>query len=178
MRNLALSTVLAAAALATPARADRKDIVASTDRVAAVSAPARGDRAQLTGELGITGRAPRAAAFLEAREVAAEVRPYAPEIERCYLDRLDDVRLAGRLDLTFVIGRDGHIVSLHTTAPGLPSRTVERMASCIREAVDAVHFPARRNDTTAVVPYFFQHTNAPGGGPQLSCWDPKGCHAH
>jgi len=177
MRNLALITVLACAALAAPARADRKDIIASTDRVAAVRAPARGDRAQLTGELGITGAAPRSEAFLEAREVAAEVRPYAAEIERCYLDRLDDVRRAGRLDLTFVIGRDGRIVSLHTAAPGLPSRTVERMAACIREAVEVVHFPARRNDTTAIVPYLFQHTNTPGGGPQLSCWDPKGCHA-
>ena len=52
------------------------------------------------------------------------------------------------------------------------------MAACIREAVEVVKFPARRNDTTAIVPYFFQHTNTPGGGPQLSCWDPKGCHTH
>jgi hypothetical protein len=173
MRNLALSTVLASAALAAPARADHKDTVASTERVAAA---ARSDRAQLTGELAVTGRAPRMDAFLEAREVAAEVRPYAADIERCYLDRLDDVRRAGRLDLTFVIGRDGHIVSLHTAAPGLPARTVERMSACIREAVEVVQFPARRNDTTAIVPYLFQHTNAPGSGPQLSCWDPKGCH--
>jgi len=175
MRNLALSTVLASAALAAPARADHKDIGATTDRVA-VAAAARSNRAQLTGEVGITGRAPRTDRFLEAREVAAEVRPYAAEIERCYLDRLDDVHRAGRLDLTFVIGRDGHIVSLHTAAPGLPSRTVERMAACIREALEVVHFPERRNDTTAIVPYLFQHTNAPGGGPQLNCWDPKGCH--
>ena len=52
------------------------------------------------------------------------------------------------------------------------------MAACIREAVEVVHFPARRNDTTAIVPYFFQHTNTLGGGPQPSCWDPKGCHTH
>lgn len=177
MRNLALITVLGSAALAAPARADRKDIVAPTARVAAAGSTPRTDRAALTGEHGITGRAPRGDAFLEAREVAAEVRPYAPEIERCYLDRLDDVHRAGRLDLTLVIGRDGHLVSLHTAAPGLPARTVERVAACIREAVEVVHFPERRNDTTAIVPYFFQYTSTPGGGPQLSCWDPKGCHA-
>lgn len=176
MRKLALVTVLGSAALAAPASADPNPAVASTDRVAAVGGAAHTDRAALTGEHGITGRAPRTDAFLEAREVAAEVRPYAPEIERCYLDRLDDVRHAGRLDLTFVIGRDGRIVSLHTAAPGLPARTVERMAACIREAVEVVHFPERRNDTTAIVPYLFQHTNTPGGGPQLSCWDPRGCH--
>ena len=116
------------------------------------------------------------AAVLEASEVAAEVRPYAPDIERCYLDRLDDVRHAGRLALTFVIGRDGHVVSLDAAAPGLPARTVHQMAACIREVVDPIHFPARRADTTAIVPYLFQHTNTPGGGPQLSCWNPKGCH--
>jgi hypothetical protein len=25
------------------------------------------------------------------------------------------------------------------------------------------------------VPFFYQHTAAPNAGPQLSCWDPKGC---
>jgi len=154
--------------------------------VAVLGAPAQADRrvaaanpgaALTTGELRITSapRAPRTPAFLDARQVAAEVRPYAPEIERCYLDHLGDVRRAGRLDLTFVIGRDGHVVSLAAAAADLPSRTAHRVESCIRDAIDALHFPARRNDTTAVVPYYFQHTDAPGGGPQLSCWNPNGC---
>jgi hypothetical protein len=114
-------------------------------------------------------------ANLEAREVAAEVRPYAPEIQRCYRDHLGDVRRAGRLDVTLVIGRDGYLVSLKTAAPGLPGRSARRIESCIREALDPLHFPARRNATTAVVPYYFQHTEATGGGPQLSCWNPRGC---
>lgn len=113
--------------------------------------------------------------FLDAREVAAEVRPYAPAIERCYLDRIGDVERAGRLDLTIVIGRDGHVVSLDAVAPGLPRGTVQQVTACIREAVDATQFPARRNDTTAIVPYYFQRTRTPGGGPQLSCWNPRGC---
>jgi len=176
-----LASLLMLCALAAPARAEHKDAAAPGERVAAAAAAAvrteRGATSLATGELGLTGaRAARKDAFLEASEIAAEVRPYAPDIERCYLDRLGDVRRAGRLDLTFVIGRDGHVVSLDAAAPGLPTRTVHQVAACIREAVEPIHFPARRADTTAIVPYLFQYTNAPGGGPQLSCWNPKGCH--
>jgi hypothetical protein len=176
----ALAALLVLGALAASARAEHKDAGKPRERVAAAAAAAvrteAGATSLTTGELGLTGiRAARKAGFLAATEIAAEVRPYAPDIERCYLDRLDDVRHAGRLDLTFVIGRDGYVVSLDASAPGLPARTVRQMATCIREAVDPIHFPERRSDTTAVVPYYFQHTDAPGGGPQLSCWNPKGC---
>jgi hypothetical protein len=127
------------------------------------------------GVLVAPAQADRGVAFLEPREVAAEVRPYAQEIERCYLDRLEDVRRAGRLAVKFVIGRDGYVVATTASAPGLPSRTARRVEICIRTAVEAVHFPARRGETTAIVPFYFQHTEVAGGGPQLSCWNPKGC---
>ncbi len=188
----ALASLGMLCALAAPARAEHKDAEPRRERVPAAAAEGvrtergatslptgvvtegvrteRGATSLTTGELGLTGtRAARKDAFLEASEVAAEVRPYAPDIERCYLDRLGDVHRAGRLDLTFVIGRDGHVVSLDAAAPGLPARTAHQVAACIREAVDPIHFPARRADTTAIVPYLFQYTNAPGGGPQLSC---------
>ena len=178
MKISALSSLFVLAASAAPAGADRKEIVMPAEHIT-VRAAVRSERspaALATGELGLTGaRRERRDAFLDAREVAAEVRPYAPDIERCYVERLDDVRRAGRLDLTLVIGRDGYLVSLDAAAPGLPARTVRTLALCIREAVDALHFPARRNDTTVIVPYLFQHTDTPGGGPQLSCWKPKGC---
>jgi hypothetical protein len=183
MRISSLSPFLVVAALAAPARADRQEPrpARATQKVAALAPRAERTAGSLTtGDLGITGspgatRDARPAPFLAADEITAEVRPYAPEIERCYLERLDDVRRAGRLELRFVIGRDGSVVSLSAAAPGLPARTARRVESCIREAVDALHFPVRRNDTTAIVPYYFQHTDTPGGGPQLSCWDPKGC---
>jgi hypothetical protein len=176
-----LAALLMLGALAAPARAEHKDAAQPGERIAAAAAaavrPERGTGSLTTGEVGITGeRAARKALVLDASEVAAEVRPYAPDIERCYLDRLDDIRHAGRLDLMFVIGRDGHVRSLDIAAPALPARNVVQMAACIREVVDPIHFPARRADTTAIVPYLFQHTNTPGGGPQLSCWNPKGCH--
>jgi hypothetical protein len=182
--SASLASLLVLGALAAPARAEHKDAARPRERVAAAAAAAvHADRggALTTGELGLTGvRGARngagKGAFLEPTEVAAEVRPYAPDIERCYLDRLDDIHHAGKLDVMFVIGRDGHVVSLDIAAPSLPARNVVQMAACIREVVDPIHFPARRGDTTAIVPYFFQHTSAPGGGPQLSCWNPRGCH--
>jgi hypothetical protein len=175
MRTTALTSLLVIGALvvpaAAPAQADRKQIVQSPS-----AGPVAAPRSALTGELRLTGTTrARKDPFLSPAEVAAEVRPYAPEIERCYLERLDDTRRAGHLDLTFVIGRDGYVVSLVAAAQGLSSRTTHQIESCIREAVTAIHFPARRSDTTAIVPYYFQHTDAPGAGPQLSCWNPRGC---
>lgn len=176
-----LVSVIALGVLVAPARAEHKTDK-PRDRVAAAAAAAvRADRPSptllATGELGLTGERPvRKDVFLEATEISAEVRPYGADIERCYLERLSDVRRAGRLALTFVIGRDGYVVSLDASAPGLPARTVKQVSACIREALDPIHFPARRSDTTAIVPYLFQHTNTPGGGPQLSCWNPQGCH--
>lgn len=176
-----LTSLVVLGALAAPARAEHKDAGKPRERIAAAAAeavrPERGGTSLTTGELGLTGvRAARKAASLEATEVAAEVRPYAPDIERCYLDRLGDVRRAGRLDVMFVIGRDGYVVSLDIAAPGMSAKTVDQVVTCIRTTVDPIHFPERRGDTTAIVPYYFQHTNAPGSGPQLSCWSPKGCH--
>jgi hypothetical protein len=175
MRISALLPVFLIGALAAPARADHP----SSERVATL-APAHAERTgggSIGDARGITSARPaRPDPFLSAREVAAEVRPYAPDIERCYLEHLDDVRHAGHLDLTFVIGRDGTIVSLTAAARSLPGRSARKVEACIRDAAAVLHFPARRNDTTAVVPYYFQHTSTPGGGPQLSCWNPKGCH--
>jgi hypothetical protein len=183
MRNTALASSLGSliviGILVAPALADHKDAAHPVGRVAALAAtaPAASAAALTTGTLGLTAVPPaRPEAFLEAGDVAADVAPYAQAIERCYLDHLVDVRRAGKLDLTLVIGRDGHVVSLTAAAPTLPARAARQVQSCIREAIVAVHFPVRRHDTTAIVPYLFQHTNAPGGGPQLSCWDPRGCH--
>jgi hypothetical protein len=180
MRILALSSLLVLGALTTPARADRKDLSKSPEQVATLAPRTEHLGASLaTGKLGLTGstRAARNDLFLSAAEVAAEVRRYAPDIEQCYLERLGDPRRAGHLDLTFVIGRDGHVVSVAAAAPALATRTAHQVESCIREAVEALRFPPRRNETTAIVPYYFQHTNAPGAGPQPSCWNPRGCRS-
>lgn len=178
MRITALSSTLALVTLVTlagPAHADRK-----APRVATATGPARAElRAPTltTGDLSLTGpaRAPRQEPFLAAADITALVTPHAPEIKRCYLDSIGTSRRPGHLDLTLVIARDGNVLSLAATAPGMPAKVVHQIVRCIHETVDALQFPARRNDTTAVVPYFFQRTVAPDADPQLSCRNQQGC---
>jgi hypothetical protein len=178
MRISVLSSLLLLGALVGSAHADRKDRPPAGPAVATLG-PARGDRtpALSTGDLALTGpaRQARPQPFLTAGEITAQVAPHAPDIERCYLDRLGDARHGGHLDLTLVIARDGSVLSLKAAASGLPVKTAHKVEACIREIVEPVQFPMRRNDTTAVVPYVFEKTDAPNAGPQLSCWSPKGC---
>jgi len=187
MRIFAPFSLVILGALLGPVQASPKDAAP------AVPKPGLGGRAELvaalaattheptgpllsTGELGLTGtHGARPAPFLEAGEISALVVPVGRDIERCYIDGLGETGRAGKLDLTFVIGRTGEIVSLRVAAGSLPTRSARKIESCVRTAVETVRFPARRNDTTAIVPYYFQRTVAPNAGPQLSCWNPKGC---
>jgi hypothetical protein len=176
MRISALPSTLVLGSLVTlaaPAHADRK-----APRVAAASGPAREERsAPVTGDLALTSpaRTPRKERFLAVGDITALVAPHAPEIEHCYLDGIGASQRSGHLDLMFVIARDGNVLSLEAAAPAVPAKAVHQILTCLREAVGGLQFPARRNDTTAVVPYFFQRTVAPNAGPQLSCWNLKGC---
>jgi|HubBroStandDraft_6_1064221.scaffolds.fasta_scaffold159255_2 hypothetical protein len=111
---------------------------------------------------------------LSAQDVTSQLRPVSDEIERCYLDRTAQVRGAGHLELVLYVSRQGVLEHLDVNTPGLPTKVAKDIAGCIRAAVTSISFPARKVFTTATVPYFFQHT--PGPGPQLSCWNPNGCH--
>jgi hypothetical protein len=189
MRIPALSSTLVVGTLVTllaPAHAERKASHGAANQVAALSGPAREDRAaraQITGERALTGSTTPAASaraqlkepFLEAGDITTRVAPHNPEIERCYLDEIGTSRRPGRLDLTFEIARDGAVLSVKAAATGLSTKLAHKVEACIHASVDGIEFPVRRNDTTAVVPYFFQKTDAPNAGPQLSCWNPKGC---
>jgi len=164
MRISALSSLFLLGAFAGSAHADRVDRSHASTELS-------------TGELPLTGpaRPARLAPSLTASEISLEVAPHAPEIGRCYLERLGDTRRGGRLELTVVIARDGSIVSLKAEAAGLPAKAARKVEACIREIVETVQFPARRGDTIAVVPYVFQKTDAPNAGPLESCWNPRGC---
>jgi hypothetical protein len=170
MRISALSSTLALATLVTfagPAHADRK-----APRVATASGPARDELrvpTLTTGDLSLTGpaRTAQKEPFLAAADITAQVAPHASEIGRCYLDGIGAARRPGHLDLTFVITRGGNVLSLAAAAPGVPAKVVQQIARCIHKTVEGLQFPARRNDTTAVVPYFFQRTVAPSADTQL-----------
>jgi hypothetical protein len=170
-------------ALGAPAHADRKDDVHTGSSVASLGPP-RADRPERsagadpsTENVPLTGpaRPARAEPFLTSGEISRNVAPHAPQIERCYLEQLGAGRQGGRLELTLVIARDGSVRSLKAAASGLPAKTVRKVEACIREIVETVQFPARRNDTTAVVPYMFQKTDVPNAGPLESCWNSRGC---
>lgn len=112
---------------------------------------------------------------LEVSEVAATMKPYGEDINRCYLDAAADVKGAGKLEITLSIHRTGKLDAIDVATPGLPKKVAGRVATCVKSVVEKTAFPARRSPTTAIVPFFYQHTAAPGSGPQLSCWNPRGC---
>ncbi len=110
-------------------------------------------------------------------DVTAQLAPFADRIEHCYLDRTTEIRGAGQLELVLTVTRHGSVEAIDVRTPGLAAKLAKQIDGCIRETIESVAFPARKTFTTAAVPYFFQRTAAPNAGPQLSCWDPKGCRA-
>lgn len=113
---------------------------------------------------------------LSAEEVHAQLRPVASEIEHCYVDRTAEIRGAGHLELVLEVSRYGILEHADIKTPGLAPKLAKEIDGCIRAAIAPVSFPVRKTFTTATVPYFFQRTAAPNAGPQLSCWNPAGCH--
>lgn len=192
MRISAFSSALALTvfALAGSARADhatdeyryhaRTHAVAAAEPTHAYStvqaAAITGAPTPALGELAITGAAPVHAAarepWLSTHDITATVAPHAADIEHCYVGQLAASAPGGTLELTLVIGRDGSVVSLTAAAPGWSRAATHKLETCVRAAVGDAAFPARRNDTTAVVPYLFHRTPAT---PIPSCWSAKGC---
>lgn len=113
---------------------------------------------------------------LSPSDVTSQLAPYTDRIEHCYLDRTTEIRGAGQLELVLTVTRHGALEALAVKTPGLTARLAKQIDGCVRETLEDARFPARRTFTTATVPFFFQRTLAPNAGPQLSCWDPKGCH--
>lgn len=110
---------------------------------------------------------------LSVADIAAQLAPVSPEIERCFLDRASST--GGKLELTLTVTRKGAIESLEIKTPGLAAKTSKEIDGCVRPLVEPVSFPARKTFTTATIPYLFQKTNTPGAGPQESCWSAAGC---
>lgn len=122
-----------------------------------------------------TERARSTERTLSLVDIHAKVKPVSNDIGQCYLDAAANVRGAGQLVVQLAIHRTGTLDGVTVQTPGLDRKRSLQIESCVRDVVGALEFPARRTSTTAVVPYFFQHTDAPNAGPQLSCWNPRGC---
>lgn len=112
---------------------------------------------------------------LQASEIQHHMKQVNHEIGRCYLDASGDIRGAGQLEIKLAIHRTGLLDSVEVSTPKLPQAVAKKVDSCVRALVSDLTFPVRRVPTTAIIPYFYQRTAAPGSGPQLSCWNAKGC---
>ncbi len=111
---------------------------------------------------------------LSQADIDAKVKPVSAEINRCYLDAAGTTR-GGHLTVQLAIHRRGKLDAVSVQTPGLPAKVARKIEACVRDVVEPLEFPARRTSTTAVLPYYFQRTEAPAAGPQLSCWSPRGC---
>lgn len=113
---------------------------------------------------------------LSAEEVERYVAPYFPAVRTCFLTHAKAARKAtGELRIELVIHRDGSVFQSTVGTPGVVGAARKRLEACVRKQVTAWRFPVRKRFTTALVPYHFHKTTAPGAGPMESCWSPRGC---
>ena len=112
---------------------------------------------------------------LEPSEVRDRMKVVDSAIGACYLDAVGERRGAGQLEIKLSIHRTGLLDRIDVATPNLPAPVAKKIETCVKDAVKDLAFPARRTETVAVVPYYWQRTAAKNAGPQYSCWDPKGC---
>ena len=129
--------------------------------------------ALLVGSVATAAADPR---DLDASEIHAQLRPFAGAIEHCYIDRTANIYGAGHLELVLDVSRYGIVEHVAVKTPGLSAKLAKDVDGCVHTALAALTFPAKRTSTAITVPYFFERTAAPNAGPQLSCWNPRGCH--
>lgn len=113
-------------------------------------------------------------AMLTAAEVQKYFEPYVPAVRGCYLASAGGAA-DGNLRLELIIHPDGSIFRFGFAAPGVTPPARGKLDRCLRALVPSWHFPVRTRFTTAVLPFLFHATRAPGAGPIESCWDPRGC---
>ncbi len=114
-------------------------------------------------------------ATLTSAEVQTSFAPYLPEVRACYLANARGTGVTGVLRLELIIHPNGSVYRFGFAAPGVRGRSLARLDGCLRALATSWHLPERKGFTSAVVPYLFQRTSAPGAGPIESCWDARGC---
>lgn len=112
---------------------------------------------------------------MTAKEVQRYFEPYAPAVRGCYIANAKNPEATGVLRLELVIHHHGSVFRFGFAAPGVNKRNLAKLDPCLRKLAATWRFPVRDGFTSAVLPFIFLKTNAPGAGPIESCWDPKGC---
>jgi hypothetical protein len=112
---------------------------------------------------------------LSAREVQTYFAPYVPAVRECVIAYGKGRHATGALRLELIIHHHGHVYRFGFAAPGVEKPWLGKLDTCLRGLAKTWRFPVRTGFTTAVLPFLFLKTSAPGAGPVESCWDPRGC---
>ena len=112
---------------------------------------------------------------LTAKELETYFEPYVPEVKKCWLTHAKGPDVKGELRLELVIHNHGHVRRFAFMAPGVVGKPLARLDACLRKLSKKWSFPQRGGFTTAVIPFYYQRTNAPGAGPEGTCRTKRGC---
>jgi hypothetical protein len=107
---------------------------------------------------------PTDADTLTAKELHKYFEPYVAGIRDCYVTSAKTGD--GTLRLELIIQRDGTVFKFGFSAPGVKAKAIQELDRCLRPLSETWHFPPRRGFTSAVVPFYFVRTHAPGAGPK------------
>ncbi len=111
--------------------------------------------------------------ILSREEIEAAMAPHIVAISDCYKRHTAKQKdVSGKLSLEMLIRPEGTLQKLWVHAPTVEGDGVDK---CIHKLSTGWRFPKKPGFTNAVVPFFFQKTNAKGAGPIESCWSAKGC---
>jgi hypothetical protein len=102
---------------------------------------------------------------ISAKDLHKYFEPYVPAVRDCYAANASGPQATGNLRLELVIHRDGSVFKFGFAAPGVTGAWLRKLDGCLRALSETWHFPVRRGFTTAVLPFVFQRTTAPGAGP-------------
>ena len=112
---------------------------------------------------------------LTAKELETYFEPYVPEVKKCWLTHAKGPDVKGELRLELVIHNHGHVRRFAFMAPGVVGKPLAKLDACLRKLSKKWSFPQRGGFTTAVIPFYYQRTNAPGAGPEGTCRTKRGC---
>jgi hypothetical protein len=111
--------------------------------------------------------------ILTQKEIETAIAPHVPAILACYKEHASkQKRATGEIQLEMLIRPEGTVHRLWVRARGV---TGQGLNDCVKKLATTWRFPEKDGFTNAIVPFFFQKTNAKGTGPLESCWNPKGC---
>jgi len=105
---------------------------------------------------------------IDAKELKKYFTPYVPGVKDCYVANTKAHEVDGTLRLELVIHPAGNVHRFGFQAPRLKGTPLRKLDKCLRELSETWHFPQRRGFTTAVLPFKFQRTFAPGAGPKAT----------